>query len=91
MEARQWIYQAFGFWCLRFSVKPQFAVEITNSVFDRTARYESYETCEIALLKQTAYWDSNPIKFSKDEGEKTALIDMSNGTFYFYSCNEIDG
>ena len=65
-------------------------VEITNSVFDRTARYESYETCEIALLKQAAYWDSNPIKFSKEEGEKTALVNMSNGTFYFYSCNEIE-
>ena len=69
----------------------QIAVEITNSAFDRTARYESYETCEIVLLKQAAYWDSNLIKFSKDEGEKTVLIDMSNGTFYFYSCNEIDG
>ena len=82
-----------SFWVLVFAIfsEDQFAVEIKNSVFDRTARYESYETCEIALLKQTAYWDSNPIKFSKDEGEKTALINMSNGTFYFYSCNEIDG
>ena len=82
-----------SFWVLVFAIfsEDQIAVEITNSVFDRTARYESYETCEIALLKQAAYWDSNPIKFFKDEGEKTALIDMSNGTFYFYSCSEIDG
>ena len=81
-----------SFWVLVLAIfsEDQIAVEITNSVFDRTARYESYETCEIALLKQAAYWDSNPIKFSEDEGEKTALIDMSNGTFYFYSCNEID-
>ena len=81
------------FWDLMFVIfsEDQIAVEITNSVFDRTARYESYETCEIALLKQAAYWDSNPIKFSKDEGEKTVLINMSNGTFYFYSCSEIDG
>ena len=81
------------FWDLMFVIfsEDQIAVEITNSVFDRAARYESYETCEIALLKQAAYWDSNPIKFFKDEGEKTALIDMSNGTFYFYSYNEIDG
>ena len=82
-----------SFWVLVFAIfgEDQIAVEITNSVFDRTARYESYESCEIALLKRTAYWDSNPIKFSKDGSEKTALIDMSNGTFYFYSCNEIDG
>ena len=82
-----------SFWVLVFAIfsEDQIAVEIKNSVFDRTARYESYETCEIALLKQAAYCDSNLIKFSKDEGEKTALIDMSNGTFYFYSCNEIDG
>ena len=82
-----------SFWVLAFAIfcEDKIAVEITNLVFDRTARYESYETCEIALLKQTAYWGSNPIKFSKDEGEKTALIDMSNGTFYFYSCKEFDG
>ena len=82
-----------SFWVLVFAIfnEDQIALEITNSVFDLTARYESYETCEIALLKQAAYWDSNLIKFSKEEGEKTALIDMSNGTFYFYSCNEIDG
>ena len=82
-----------SFWVLVFAIfgKDEIAVEITNSVFDRTARYKSYQTCEIALLKQTAYWGSNPIKFSKDESEKTALIDMSNGTFYFYSCKEIDG
>ena len=68
-------------WVLVFAIfsEDQIAVEIKNSVFDRTARYESYETCEIALPKQTAYWGSNPIKFSQDEGEKTALIDMSNG------------
>lgn len=61
-----------SFWVLVFAIfsEDQIAVEITNSVFDRTARYESYETCEIALLKQTAYQDSNPSKFSKDEGEK---------------------
>ena len=82
-----------SFWVLVFVIfsEDQFAVEITDSVFDGTARYASYETCEIALLKQAAYWDSNPIKFSKDEAEKTALIHMSNGTFYFYGCNEIDG
>ena len=82
-----------SFWVLVFAIfsEDQIAVEIANSVFDRTARYESYETCEIALFKQAAYWDSNPIKFSKDEGEKTALIDMSNGTVYFYSCSEVDG
>ena len=82
-----------GFWVLVFAIfsEDQISVEIKNSVFDRTVRYESYETCAIALLKEAAYWDSNPIKFSKDEGEKTALINMSNGTFYFYSCNEIDG
>ena len=82
-----------SFWVLVFAIfgEDQIAVEITNSVFDRAARYESYETCEIALLKQTTYWDSNPIKFSQAEGEKTALIDMGNGTFYYFGCNEIDG
>ena len=82
-----------SFWVLVFAIfgEDQMTVEITNSVFDHTARYESYESCEIALLKQTKYWDSNPIKFSQAEGEKTALIDMGNGTFYFFSCNEIDG
>ena len=46
-----------GFWVLVFAIfgEDQIAVEITNSAFDRTARYESYETCEIALLKQAAY------------------------------------
>ena len=85
------VMPSFGFFLFVIFGDEQIAVKSTNSIFDRTARYESYETCEIALLKQAAYWDSNPIKFSKDEGEKTALINMSNGTFYFYSCNEIDG
>ena len=60
------------FWVLVFAIfgEDQIAVEITNSVFNHTARYESYETCEIALLKQTAYWDSNPIKFSQDKDKK---------------------
>ena len=46
-----------SFWVFVFTIfgDDQIAVEITNSVFDGTARYESYETCEIALLKQTAY------------------------------------
>ena len=45
-----------SFWVLVFAIfgEDQIAVEITNSVFDRTARYESYEACEIALLKQAA-------------------------------------
>ena len=82
-----------SFWVLVFAIfgEDQMSVAITNSVSDHTARYESYEACEIALLKQTTYWDSNPIKFSQAEGEKTALIDMGNGTFYYFGCNEIDG
>ena len=46
-----------SFWVLVFAIfsEDEIAVEITNSVFDHTARYESYETCEIALLKQAAY------------------------------------
>ena len=82
-----------SFWVFVFTIfgDEQIAVEITNSIFDGTARYESYEPFEIALLKQTAYQNSKPIKFSKNEGQKTALIDMSKGTVYLNSCNEIDG
>ena len=41
-----------SFWVLVFAIfdEDRIAVYITNSVFNLTARYESYETCEIALL-----------------------------------------
>ena len=83
-----------SFWILVFAIfneEGEANVELKTSVFDQTDRYESYEKCEMALMKEVIYWNRNPIKFSMYEGEKIATIDMSNGIFYHYSCHEING
>ena len=56
-----------SFWILifaTFSSGGGATIEIITAVFDRNTRFERYEKCESAYIKQVTYWDNNPIEFT---------------------------